>query len=99
MTLALAHLRRVVAGLLPLAVVVGCASSDQDAAARAQLERAQIAYRQAQADPNVQSYAQSRRAEAQKARQAADQAKGGGGKQHLGYAGGEEARSAATARA
>ena len=99
MTLALAHLRRVVAGLLPLAVVVGCASSDQDAAARAQLERAQIAYRQAQADPNVQSYAQSRLSEAQKAMQAAEQAKDAGEMQHLGYVAEKKARIATTAGA
>jgi outer membrane protein OmpA-like peptidoglycan-associated protein len=99
MTLALAHLRRVVAGLLPLAVVVGCASSDQDAAARAQLERAQIAYRQAQADPNVQSYAQSRLSEAQKAMQAAEQATDAGEMQHLGYVAEKKARIATTAGA
>src|SRR5947209_8090148 len=64
MTLVLAQVRRVVAGLLPLAVVTGCASTDLGPAAKAQLERAQIAYRQAQADPNVQSYAQLRLSEA-----------------------------------
>src|SRR2546428_4740554 len=58
MTLVLAQVRRVVAGLLPLAVVTGCASTDLGPAAKAQLERAQAAYRQAQADPNVQAYAQ-----------------------------------------
>src|SRR3989441_7737407 len=80
MTLVLAQVRRVVAGLLPLAVVAGCASTDLEPAAKAQLERAQTAYRQAQADPNVQSYAPVRPAGSPKTLQAAEPGQGGGGK-------------------
>ena len=68
-------IRRVGMAVLPLILVAGCASSRQEQAARAQLERAQAAYRQAQADPNVQAYAQLWLADAQKAVQAAEQAK------------------------
>src|SRR5881628_1545867 len=99
MTLVLAQLRRVVAGLLPLVVVTGCASTDLGPAAKAQLERAQTAYRQAQADPNVQSYAQLRLSEAQKAIQAAEQAKDAGEMLHLGYVAEKKAQIASTAGA
>ncbi len=99
MTLVLAQVRRVVAGLLPLAVVTGCASPDLGPAAKAQLERAQIAYRQAQADPNVQSYAQLRLSEAQKAIQAAEQAKDAEEMLHLGYVAEKKAQIASTAGA
>ena len=99
MTLVLAQVRRVVAGLLPLAVVTGCASTDLGPAAKAQLERAQIAYRQAQADPNVQSYAQLRLSESQKAIQAAEQAKDAGEMLHLGYVAEKKAQIASTAGA
>jgi len=99
MTLVLAQVRRVVAGLLPLAVVTGCASTDLGPAAKAQLERAQTAYRQAQADPNVQSYAQLRLSEAQKAIQAAEQAKDAGEMLHLGYVAEKKAQIASTAGA
>ena len=99
MTLVLAQVRRVVAGLLPLAVVTGCASTDLGPAAKAQLERAQIAYRQAQADPNVQSYAQLRLSEAQKAIQAAEQAKDAEEMLHLGYVAEKKAQIASTAGA
>src|SRR6266849_9467801 len=99
MTLVLAQVRRVVAGLLPLAVVTGCASTDLGPAAKAQLERAQIAYRQAQADPNVQSYAQLRLSDAQKAIQAAEQAKDAEEMLHLGYVAEKKAQIASTAGA
>src|SRR3989442_11240272 len=99
MTRVLAQVRRVVAGLLPLAVVTGCASTDLGPAAKAQLERAQTAYRQAQADPNVQSYAQLRLSEAQKAIQAAEQAKDAGEMLHLGYVAEKKAQIASTAGA
>jgi outer membrane protein OmpA-like peptidoglycan-associated protein len=99
MTLVLTHVRRVVAGLLPLAVVTGCASTDLEPAAKAQLERAQTAYRQAQADPNVKSYAQLRLSEAQKAIQAAEQAKDAEEMLHLGYVAEKKAQIASTAGA
>src|SRR4029434_8925644 len=46
MTLVPSHLSRLVAGLLPLAVLAGCASSGLEQAAKAQLGKAQTAYRQ-----------------------------------------------------
>jgi hypothetical protein len=74
MTLVPSLLRRLVAGLVPLAVLAGCASSDLEQAAKAQLAKAQTAYRQAQSDPSVQAHAQLQLADAQKAVQAAEQA-------------------------
>ena len=74
MTSVSSHLRRLVAGLVPLAVLAGCASADLEQAAKAQLTKAQTAYRQAQSDPNVQAHAQLQLADAQKAVQAAEQA-------------------------
>jgi outer membrane protein OmpA-like peptidoglycan-associated protein len=85
MTLMPLHVRRVLAGLLPLAVVAGCASADLEKAAQAQLARAQTAYRQAQSDPSVQAHAQLQLADAQKAIQAAEQAKSLEEMQQLGY--------------
>src|SRR5262245_4735997 len=78
-------LRRLVAGLVPLAVLAGCASSELEQAAKAQLTKAQTAYRQAQSDPNVQNYAQLQLADAQKAVQAAEQAQNLEDMQQLGY--------------
>jgi outer membrane protein OmpA-like peptidoglycan-associated protein len=78
-------LRRWVPGLLPLAVLAGCASSDLEQAAKAQLTKAQTAYRQAQSDPNVQAYAQLQLADAQKAVQAAEQAQNLEDMQQLAY--------------
>jgi hypothetical protein len=66
-----AQLRYVVAALLPLAVLAGCASAEKEQAAKAQLERARAAYQQAQANPNVQKYAAPQLSEAQRALQAA----------------------------
>jgi len=74
-----------VAAVLPLVFAAGCASSDAKRAARAQLERAEAAYRQAQADPSVQTYAPLRLMDAEKALQAALQAKDSDDKAHLGY--------------
>ncbi|HKQ65198.1 MAG TPA: OmpA family protein [Methylomirabilota bacterium] len=74
-----------VVAVLPLALAAGCASSDAKRAARAQLERAEAAYRQAQADPSVQAYAPLRLMDAEKALQAAQQAKDSDDKMHLGY--------------
>jgi len=66
-------------------VLAGCASSDLEQAAKAQLTKAQTAYRQAQSDPNVQAYAQLQLADAQKAVQAAEQAQNPEDMQQLGY--------------
>jgi outer membrane protein OmpA-like peptidoglycan-associated protein len=74
-----------VVAVLPLVLTAGCASSDAKRAARTQLERAETAYRQAQADPSVQAYAQLRLIDAEKALQAAEQAKDNDDKVHLGY--------------
>src|SRR2546422_7316313 len=92
-------IRRVGMAVVPLVLVVGCASSRQEQAARAQLERAQDAYRQAQADPNVQAYAQLRLADAQKALQAAEQAKTTQEKLSLGYVAEKRAQIATIAGA
>src|SRR5262245_1075909 len=80
-----AVLPRVVAVVAVLSVVAGCAASSKERAARAQLERAQAAYQLAQADPNVQSYAQLRLGDAQKALRIAEEAKDSDDKLHLGY--------------
>jgi len=53
--------------------------------AKAQLTKAQTAYRQAQSDPNVQAYAQLQLADAQKAVQAAEQAQNLEDMQQLAY--------------
>lgn len=89
----------VVAAFLPLAVAAGCASAETEQAAKAQLERAQAAYRQAQADPNVQAYAQIRLADAQKAVQAAEQAKDLDDIRQLGYLAEKKAQIASLAGA
>ena len=94
MTLVPSHLRRLVAGLLPLAVLAGCASSDLEQAAKAQLAKAQTAYRQAQSDPNVQAHAQLQLADAQKAVQAAEQATNLEDMQQLGYVAEKKAQTA-----
>jgi outer membrane protein OmpA-like peptidoglycan-associated protein len=94
MTLMPLHVRRVLAGLLPLAVVAGCASADLEQAAKAQLGRAQAAYLQAQSDPSVQAHAQLQLADAQKAVQAAEQAKSPEEMQQLGYVAEKKAQTA-----
>ena len=80
-----AGVTRVVAVVGVLSVVAGCAASSKQRAARAQLERAQAAYQQAQADPNVQSYAQLRLGDAQKVLRAAEEANDSDEKLHLAY--------------
>jgi outer membrane protein OmpA-like peptidoglycan-associated protein len=85
MTLVPSLLRRLAAGLVPLAVLAGCASSELEQAAKAQLAKAQTAYRQAQSDPNVQAHAQLQLADAQKAVQAAEQAQNPEDLQQLAY--------------
>ena len=87
-------LRRWVPGLLPLAVLAGCASSDLEQVAKAQLTKAQTAYRQAQSDPNVQAHAQLQLADAQKAVQAAEQAQNAEDMQQLGYLAEKKAQTA-----
>ena len=79
------QLTRVIAVVGVLAVVVGCASSGKQRAAKAQLERAQAAYLAAQADPNVQAYAPLRLGDAQKALRAAEEAKDSDERMHLSY--------------
>lgn len=96
MTLVPLHVRRVLAGLLPLAVVAGCASAELEQAAKAQLVHAQTAYRQAQSDPSVQAHAQLQLADAQKAVQAAEQAKSPEEMQQLGYLAERKAQIAST---
>jgi len=88
------HLKRLVTGLLPLAVLAGCASSDLEQAAKAQLTKAQTAYRQAQSDPSVQAHAQLQLADAQKAVQAAEQATNPEDMQQLGYVAEKKAQTA-----
>jgi len=79
------QLTRVIAVVGVLAVVVGCASSGKQRAAKVQLERAQAAYLAAQADPNVQAYAPLRLGDAQKALRAAEEAKDSDERMHLSY--------------
>ncbi len=79
------QLRGVIAVVGLLSVAVGCASSDPKRAAKAQLDRAQAAYQQAQADQNVQAYAHLRLADAEKSLRAAEQAKHPDEMLHLGY--------------
>ena len=79
------QLRRVASVVGLLIVAGGCASSAQQRAARSQFERAQAAYQQAEADPNVQMYAQGRLADAQKTLREAEQAKHSDERLHLSY--------------
>src|SRR4029453_1716684 len=79
------QLSRVVAMFLVPIIATSCASSDQQQAVKAQMEQAQAAYQQAKADPNVQTYAQLRLADAEKALLAAERAKDLDEKLHLGY--------------
>ena len=88
-----AQIRYIVLALLPFAVLAGCASAEKERAAQAQLEKARMAYQQAQADPNVQKYAASRLAEAQKAVQGAEHAKNLDDMQQLSYVAEQKPRS------
>jgi len=99
MSVFFSHLRPIVGGLLPLAVLAGCASSSKELAAKAQLEKARVAYRQAQDDPNVRAYAQLGLVDAQKAVQAAEAAKRTEDVQHLGYVAEKRAQIASIAAA
>jgi outer membrane protein OmpA-like peptidoglycan-associated protein len=78
------RLSQVVAVVLPLVVAAGCAS-EQQRAARAQMERARTAYQVAQTDPTVQTYAPLRLIDAEKALRAAEGAKDVDDRLHLGY--------------
>jgi outer membrane protein OmpA-like peptidoglycan-associated protein len=78
------RLSQVVAVILPLVVAAGCAS-EQQRAARAQMERARTAYQLAQTDPTVQTYAPLRLIDAEKALRAAEGAKDVDDRLHLGY--------------
>ena len=87
--------RPVAAVLLPLAVLMGgCVTAEQMQAAQNQVQRAQEAFRQAQADPNVQTYAQLPLIDAQKALEAAQQVSGVADMQHLGYVAERKAKTA-----
>jgi outer membrane protein OmpA-like peptidoglycan-associated protein len=88
------QLTRVVAVIGVLGVVAGCASSDKQRAAKTQLDRAQAAYQKAQADPSVQTHAQLRLADAQKALRVAEEAKDSDERLHLGYLAEKKARLA-----
>lgn len=94
MSLVSSHLRRFVAVLAPLAVLAGCASSELEQAAKAQLAKAQTAYRQAQSDPSVQAHAQLQLADAQKAVQAAERAQDPEDMQQLAYLAEKKAQTA-----
>ena len=79
------RLTRVVAVVGVLSVAAGCAMSSKQRAAKAQFERAQAAYQQAQVDPNVQAYAPLWLGDAQKALRAAGEAKDSDERMHLSY--------------
>ena len=79
------HLSRIVAVLSIPMIAAGCVSAELLRAVTAQMERAQATYQQAQADPNVQTYAQLRLVDAEKALRAAERAKDLDEKLHLGY--------------
>jgi OmpA-OmpF porin, OOP family len=80
-----AKITRAAVWLVPVALAAGCVSAEQQAAAQAQLKRAQTAYAQASADPNVQASAQLPLMDAQKTLQAAERATDVKDIQQLGY--------------
>jgi outer membrane protein OmpA-like peptidoglycan-associated protein len=82
-----AKITRVFVWLLPVALAAGCVSvsAEQQAAAQAQLKRAQDAYAQASADPNVQASGQLALLDAQTTLQAAERASDVKDVQQLGY--------------
>ena len=72
--------------LIPvLFLIAGCANSQQEMMAKAQLERARSAYMQAKSNRNVEAFAPLPFADAGKAMQAAEQAKGAAEKEQLSY--------------
>lgn len=80
-----ARITRAIAWVVPVALAAGCVSAEQQAAAQAQLKRAQAAYAQASADPSVQASAQLPLLDAQKTLQAAQRATDVKDIQQLGY--------------
>jgi outer membrane protein OmpA-like peptidoglycan-associated protein len=85
MTRVSARITRAIAWVVPVALAAGCVSAEQQAAAQAQLKRAQAAYAQASADPSVQASAQVPLLDAQKTLQAAERATDVKDIQQLGY--------------
>jgi outer membrane protein OmpA-like peptidoglycan-associated protein len=86
---------RAVVWLMPVALAAGCVSAEQQAAAQSQLKRAQAAYAQASADPNVQASAQLPLMDAQKTLQAAERATDVQDIQQLGYLAEKKSQTAA----
>jgi len=79
-------MKRGFALLIPvLFLMAGCASSQQEMAAKAQLEQARSAYLQAKANRNVEAFAPLPFVDAGKAMQAAEQAKGAEQVEQLSY--------------
>jgi OOP family OmpA-OmpF porin len=68
-----------------LCLLAGCASSQQEMAAKEQLERARSAYTQAKSNRQVEAFAPLPFADAGKSMQAAEQAKGAERVEHLSY--------------
>jgi outer membrane protein OmpA-like peptidoglycan-associated protein len=85
MTRVSARITRAIAWVVPVALAAGCVSAEQQAAAQAQLKRAQAAYAQASADPSVQASAQLPLLDAQKTLQVAERATDVKDIQQLGY--------------
>jgi outer membrane protein OmpA-like peptidoglycan-associated protein len=79
------QLGRIAAVMLLPIIATGCGSSELKRAAKAQMERAQATYKEAEADPNAQTYAQLRLVDAEKALRAAEGAKEPDERLHLGY--------------
>ena len=79
-------MKRSFALLIPvLFLIAGCANSQQEMVAKDQLERARSAYMQAKSNRNVEALAPLPFADAGKAMQAAEQAKGAVEMEQLGY--------------
>jgi len=79
-------MKRSFALLIPvLFLIAGCANSQQEMVAKDQLERARSAYMQAKSNRNVEAFAPLPFADAGKAMQAAEQAKGAVEKEQLSY--------------
>jgi outer membrane protein OmpA-like peptidoglycan-associated protein len=69
-----ARITRAIAWVVPVALAAGCVSAEQQAAAQAQLKRAQAGYALASAEPSVQASAQLPLLDAQKTLQVAERA-------------------------
>jgi outer membrane protein OmpA-like peptidoglycan-associated protein len=79
-----------------LLLIAGCASSQKEAIARDQMERAKKAYAEARANPAVEAYAPIQLQDAGKAIQAANQASGADDMLQLGYIAETKTRIAVT---